>query len=428
MSIVSSLYIGASGLLSNSLELEVVGDNVANSNTIGFKGSRAAFADVLGDSIMGGSIIGGHGDLGLGVRAQTVQKIFSQGSLTSTGIATDIAVQGPGLFVVDSPNGPLYTRNGQFTLNQDGLLTTLDGLRVQGYPADANGVVATGAALSDLQLADASSPPLATANLVMRANLDSQAPVLGLPFDPNDPANTSNFSTTMTIYDSMGAAHDIDVHYVNLGGGVWEWHAVTDGANVDGGTPGVPFEFGSGTLDFDGGGNLINVTGSPVTFDPAGLAPAQTIALDMGDPLNGVVGVTQFAAPSATTFLSQDGHTAGTLAGVKIDESGNIIGSFTNGETRTLAQIAIADFPAPDQLQRVGGNRYRGMADAGEPNIGSPGTGGRGTLVQGALEQSNVDLASELIRMIIVQRAFQANSKTLTTADQMVAELVQIKR
>lgn len=423
MSIVSSLYIGASGLLSNSLELEVVGDNVANSNTIGFKGSRAAFAEVLGSTIFGG-----QGDIGRGVRAQAVQKIFAQGSLTTTGIATDIAIQGPGLFVVDSPNGPLYTRNGQFTLNQDGLLTTLDGLRVQGFPADANGVVATGRALSDLQIGDASSPPLATSNVVVRANLDSQAPVLALPFDPNDPSNTSNFSTTMTIYDSLGAAHDIDVHYVNLGGGVWEWHAVTDGANVDGGTPGVPLEFGTGTLSFDGGGNLTGVTGNPVTFDPAGIAPAQTITLDMGDPATGVVGITQFAATSATSFLSQDGHAAGVLAGVKIDDSGNIIGSFTNGETRTLAQIAVADFQAPEQLQRVGNNFYMGVADAGEPNIGTPGTGGRGTLAQGALEQSNVDLASELIRMIVVQRAFQANSKTLTTADQMAAELVQIKR
>ncbi len=423
MSIVSSLYIGASGLLSNSLELEVVGDNVANSNTIGFKGSRAAFADVLGDTI-----IGGNGQLGLGVRAQTVQKIFTQGSLTSTGIATDMAVQGPGLFVVEGPDGPLYTRNGQFTLNQDGHLTSLEGLRVQGYVADANGVVTPGTGLDDLQLADATSPPLATSNLVIHANLDSQATVLGVPFDATDPANTSNFSTTMTVYDSLGAAHDIDLHYVNLGGGTWEWHAVTDGANVDGGTPGVPFELGTGTLTFDGAGNLSAVAGNTITLDPTGVAPSQTITLDMGDPATGAVGITQFAAPSATSFLSQDGHTAGTLAGIKVDENGNVIGAFTNGETRTLAQVALADFPAPDELGRIGGNLYRAFADAGEPNIGAPGSGGRGTLVQGALEQSNVDLASELIRMIVVQRAFQANSKTLTTADQMAAELVQIKR
>ncbi len=424
MTLFSSLYIGASGLAANSLDLSVVGDNIANSNTIGFKGSRAAFEDVLGQNLIGGS-----GELGMGARLQAVQKLLQQGAITSTGIATDLAIQGNGFFQVKGPDGPLYTRAGNFTLDQSGFLVNLDGLRVQGFAGDVNGVL--GRSLSDLQLADATTPPKATTSAVVRANLDSGASVLP-PFDINDVSGTSNFSTSVTVFDSLGASHQVDLHFRKAADGSWEWHAVTDGSNVDGGTAGTPVEIGGGTMTFDGDGNLVDATGTAVSFDPAGAAGAQTINFDLGDPTStggtGAAGIVQQAGTSAVRFLSQDGFSAGTLAGVKVDEQGNVVGTFTNGETRTLAQVALADFPAADQLERVGGNLYRALPDAGDVNVGAPGSGGRGTIVAGALEQSNVDLASEFVRMIVAQRSFQANSKTMTTADSLLAELIQIKR
>jgi flagellar hook protein FlgE len=413
MTLLSSLYIGASGLAANSLELAVVGDNIANANTIGFKGSRAAFEDVLGQSLVGGS------QLGLGTRLQSVQKLIAQGAITSTGIATDLAVSGNGMFVVQGAEGPLYTRAGQFTLNDDGILVNLDGLEVQGFQADATGNI-TGQ-LGSLHLTDQTSPPKATTTSTLRGNLDSGATVNPAPFDINDPSGTSNPPpTSVTVFDSLGAPHNVDVYFKKLADGSWEYHAVTDGANVAGGTAGTPVEVGTGPITFDANGNITSGNGS-FTFDPSGGANAgQTVSMDFS-------GVLQHSGAQSMT-TSQDGFAAGTLAGVKVDEKGQVVGSFSNGQSRVLGQVAIADVPAPDQLERIGGNLYRATPGAGEINVGAPGSGDRGSIVAGALEQSNVDLSSELVRMIVAQRSFQANSKTLSTADSLLAELIQIKR
>lgn len=428
MSIISSFYIGASGLAANSLELAVVGDNIANGNTIGFKGSRAAFADVLGQSL-----IGGPGQLGGGTRVQAVQQILAQGSVAQTGVATDLALDGDGMFIVeDRDGGRMYTRAGQFTLDENGYLVNLDRLRVQGFNADPLGNI--GAAVGDLQIAGATSPPRATTEVTLRGNLSADPTLTVLPpFDPADPSGTSNFSTSVQVYDSLGNPHEVDVHFRLASPGVWEWHATMDGGTLDGGTAGTAVEVGTGTMTFDANGNLADVTGTSITFDPLGSPGAQTVNLNLGDPIaaggTGAGGmVQQSTLASSTSFVGQDGFGAGEIAGVQIDDQGNIVGTFTNGQTRTLGQVAVASFEAPDQLGRVGGNLFRATGDAGEPNIGVAGTGGRGNIIAGALEQSNVDLAGEFIRMIVAQRSFQANSKTMQTADQLLAELIQIKR
>lgn len=429
MSLLTALTTGTAGLQANSTELSVVGDNIANANTIGFKAGRAAFQDQLMQQLIG---VNGGGQVGLGARLQAIQRIITQGALTTTGLATDLALDGPGFFVLKGDhggiNGQFYTRAGQFTVDRDGFLTNLEGLRVQGYPNSATGQAIGG--LGDLQVGTATAAALPTGNITLRANLNADAAVQ--TFDPTSPTTTSNFSSTTTIYDSLGKQHTVDVYWNKSAAGTWEFHAMADGGGLNGGTAGVPTEIATGTLDFDTNGKLVSVNQSS-NFDPLGATTPQAITFNMGDPTGvnngtGLAGVTQFASPSATTFTGQDGAPFGALTSVQINNRGEVMGAFTNGTTRVLGQVAVADFEASDRLQRNGGNLLTETLDSGQPTIGAPAEGGRASIVAGALEQSNVDLAGEFVRMIAAQRGFQANSKTITTADALLQELMQLKR
>lgn len=426
MSLMTSLYSGASGMQANSVDLSVIGDNIANANTIGFKTGRAAFEDAVAETLIGGA------ERGLGAKLQTIQRILTQGALLNTGLATDLAISGPGFFVVEGNSAGVdarfYTRNGQLTLDNDGLLVTLEGLRVQGYMADPNGVISP--QLGNLDIGDATSVPRATSLIEVNANLSSEA-VVPLAFDPLDPTGTSNFQTSVTIYDSLGTSHEAQVYFRKNGVGDWEWHALVDGASINGGTPGVLSEIANGTMQFDAAGALINHTQAS-NFNPVGALQPQPLTFDFGTPTaaagTGLDGITQFAGTSAVSFQNQDGVPSGMLTSIAIDELGTVVGTFTNGESRALGQVVVADFAAPEQLRRMGGNLYLESLNSGGPTIGVAATGGRGVVTAGALEQSNVDLAGEFVRMIAAQRGFQANSKTITTADQLLSELIQIKR
>jgi flagellar hook protein FlgE len=427
MSLLTALSSGTTGLEASSLELSIIGDNIANANTVGYKAGRAAFEDALTQSV-----IGGTGEIGLGSRLKAVQKILTQGSLSSTGIATDLALQGSGYFIVSgNHNGQtanFYTRAGQFTVDRDGYLVNLEGLRVQGFPADPTGTVS--GLPGDLLVGTASASPQATGEVTVKANLQADAtpPASWLPASPTA---TSNFSTSMTIYDTLGTAHQTQVFFRMSGPGAWEWHAMTDGAGLTSGTAGTLTEIASGTLGFDTQGRLDTVTQAS-SFLPLGAVNPQPLTFNFGDPVaaggTGLAGVTQFAAPSASTFIGQDGFGSGQLASIRIDPEGFASGIFTNGQTRVLGQVAVAGFSAPDRLERVGGNLYQQSQDSGQPVIGSPGAGGRASVISGSLEQSNVDLAEQFVRLIAAQRAFQANSKTITTADQLLSELIAMKR
>jgi flagellar hook protein FlgE len=426
MTLLTSLYSGASGLETNSLDLTVVGDNIANGNTIGFKGSRAVFADALSQSLLGGG-----GETGLGTKLTTVQKIFSQGSLLNTGVTTDLAIQGSGFFIVKGTHGgkegSFYTRAGQFTVDKQGYMTNLEGLRVQGFGADATGKITND--LGDLRPGTATSPPKATGNITLGANLQADAAAFTTGnFDPNDPSNTSNFSTSTTIFDSLGVSHQVDIYFRKTAAGAWEWHALADSAGFTTPAPTAgqsKTEIGTGTLTFGPDGTLTAPTTNPTaTFTPAGAAQ-QTLTFDFTNPDRGL---TQFAAPSAASFLNQDGYASGQLASVQVDAQGIVTGVFTNGQTTALGQVALADFPAEDQLQRAGSNLFDVTPGAGEPVVGKPSTGGRGSVYSGALEQSNVNLSQEFIKMIAAQRSFQANSKTINTADQLLSEIIALKR
>ncbi|HVP63093.1 MAG TPA: flagellar hook protein FlgE [Myxococcaceae bacterium] len=429
MSLMRSLYSGATGLETNSLDLSVIGDNIANANTIGFKRGRAAFEAALSQTL-----IGSQGEIGLGAQLQAVQKIIAQGALTNTGLATDLALQGDGFFAVkgtaDGQSGTFYTRAGQFTLDKTGYLVNLDGLRVQGFTADATG--ALGTAAGDLLVGNAASSPLATANVTLKANLqaDATVPAAWDPTSWTTAAATSNASTGVKIYDSLGAEHQVQIYFRKTGAGAWEWHALTDGAGVQGGTAGTPSEISAGTLAFDNSGKLTAVTQAG-TFNPVGATQPQALTFNFGTPSpggTGLDGVTQFAGASATSFVGQDGYGSGELSSISIDTQGKVTGAFSNGTSRVLAQVGVATFAAQDKLEGAVGNLYRQTSDSGDPSFGAPGTGGRASVVAGALEQSNVDLASEFVRMIAAQRGFEANSKTLQTADQLLSELIAIKR
>jgi flagellar hook protein FlgE len=430
---MTALYSGASGLEASSLELSVVGDNIANGNTIGFKGSRAAFADAMAQNLIGETAVGA-GQRGLGVKLQVVQKILSQGALVNTGLATDLGIEGSGFFAVNGTRngqtGTFYTRAGQFTLDEDGYLVSLNNMRVQGFLADASGTI-NKASRGDLQVGSAGTLPKATSNITIKANLQSDAPVLADPWDPLNAPNTSNFVSSTTVYDSLGKAHQVDVYFRKTASGAWDWHALTDGGNVTGGVAGTPSEVATGALTFGTGGELTSSTQTS-SFAPIDATNPQALNFNFGDPTAdgglGLLGVTQFSAPSSTSFSNQDGFDAGSLVRISVDTSGQIAGVFSNGQTRLLGQVALASFQAPDQLARIGGSLFAQTESSGTPTFGQPATGGRGTVSAGTLEQSNIDMASEFVRMIASQRAFQANSKTLTTADSLLAELMTLKR
>jgi flagellar hook protein FlgE len=426
MSLLTALSSGTTGLEASSLELSIVGDNIANSNTIGFKSGRAAFEDALTQSV-----IGGTGEIGLGARLKSVQKILTQGALTSTGIATDLALQGNGFFVVkgdyNGQSANFYSRAGQFTVDDDGYMVTLGGLRVQGFPADSTGVLS--GLPGDLLVGNASAQPNPTSQIEFKANLKADDAIK--TFDPLDPVNTSNFNTTVSVYDTLGAAHQTQVFFTKTGAGAWTWNAMVDGGELTGGTAGTLTTVASGTLTFDTQGRLQAQTQAS-NFLPVGAVNPQVLDFNFGDDIasggTGLLGVSQFAASSSATFIGQDGFGSGQLASIRIDPQGGISGIFTNGQTRTLGQVAVASFSAPDQLERVGGNLLQQTQSSGQPVVGAPGTGGRASIISGSLEQSNVDLAQQFVRMIAAQRSFQANSKTITTADQLLTELINLRR
>jgi flagellar hook protein FlgE len=444
MSLITSLYVGASGLAAASEELSVVADNIANSSTTGFKSSRAVFADAMAQEL-----IGSAGQTGLGVTTAAVQKLFSQGGFTTTGIATDVAIDGDGFLVVkgnaDGMNGTFYTRNGELTIDKDGYLTTLEGLRVQGLQADASGGVTSGL-LGDLQIGNASAPAKATDSITIRGNLDQSAEATASSFDVSDASNTSNFTTTMTVYDSLGNAVQLDIYFCKNDdtdttagdSGDWTYHVLTDGANVsqdangDMTSAGTAAEVATGKLRFDSDGKLISNLTTLDGFYPTNTGSQQTLTFNFGTGTEsegtGLDGLTQYAATSAVSFVTQEGASSGSLSSISVGEDGTITGSFSNGETRTLGQLTLANFQAPDQLNRVGSTLYTESTASGSPTLGSPSTANRGSIAAGTLEQSNVDISTEFVKMIAAQREYQANSKVLTTADSLLAELIQIKR
>ena len=432
MSILRSMNTGASGLRAHGSAISVTSDNVANVSTVGYKRQRGVFSDVLGRSI--DESVGAVPQSGAGSRLSHIQQMWAQGALLTTDNPTDLALSGNGFFVVNGSSGGIdgnfYTRAGQFELDNEGLLVNTDGLRLQGYMANPDGTIA--AELTNLDMAGESIPATATTTADIAMQLDANESVIALAFDPSDP-NTYNESVGLTTYDSLGNAHDTTIYFRKTGAGAWEWHAGVDGGEIVGGTAGTPFIGATGTLTFTTEGALDTETPGASSFDFINATAGQSIAFDFGDAIttdggSGLEGSTGFAAESNVTGLGQNGFASGTVAGLSIDGDGMITGVFTNGQRRTLGRVAVADFTAVDGLQRMGGNLWTETLESGEALVGGAGTGSRGSIVSGALEQSNVDLGQEFVDLIAFQRGFQANSRVITTADEMYGELVNLKR
>ncbi len=426
MSITNSLYIGISGLQAHGEAISVVGDNIANASTIGYKRNRASFSDMLGGEL-GGQRLGG------GVRLAGTQTMWNQGSVTQTGSALDLAIRGGGLFAVKGDRGgqagTFYTRDGRFQLDDQGYVVNQQGLRLQGYTIDTNGVRQTSP--GDLPLGARQSPPVATTSSAMTLNLDANAAV-GPAWNPATPTTTSNYATSETVYDSLGAAHHVEVYFRSQGAGSWEWHAMVDGGELTGGTAGTPTEIATGTMTFNATGALATQTAGASSASFLNATPGQAIAFTFGDDLagggTGLAGTTQFSGASSVTAVDVDGHGFGTLTDMVIKDDGTIQGVYDNGDRREIAQVALAEFANQEGLTRDGNGLMSETAASGTALVDVAGAGARGAISSGALEASNVDLGNELVTLIAYQRAFQANAKTVTTADEMMNDVNNLKR
>ncbi|HEY0250886.1 MAG TPA: flagellar hook protein FlgE, partial [Kofleriaceae bacterium] len=347
----------------------------------------------------------------------------------------DMAINGHGLFVLkgsqNNQNADYYTRNGSFSLDKQGYVVNPAGLRLQGYTYDSAGVKGTN--VGDLALGSQQSPAVATtsAKITMNLDPDPKTPAVGA-FDPANPATTSDYATSTTVYDSLGKAHSAQMYFHNDGGGNFSYHTMVDGGDVTGGTAGTPVEIAAGTLTFNASGGLQSQTQTVNSANFKNATAGQTIAFDFGDDIasggTGMSGSRMFAGASSISHTDIDGHAAGNLTDVSVNSDGTIEGTYDNGDKRVIAQVAIAAFQNEQGLTRDGNNLYSQSQSSGQPLVDVPGTGKRGEIAGGSLESSNVDLGTELVTLIAYQRAYEANSKTVTTADEMLSDVTNLKR
>jgi len=578
MGILSSLFSGVSGLNANGTALSVIGNNIANLSTVGFKSSKATFADLISSSISGGS---GAIQTGIGVALTSVQGNFSQGSLATSSNVLDLAVDGNGFFIVeDAQGGTFYSRAGLFRLDKNNNVVDPTGFKLQGFLADTTGTI-TGT-IGDISLPTTTASPRATTTAFVAANLNSSTTPTGvtgnlvgsaasatttaagnnsfninlngdgvrtitvangltgsalatavqnavralLPNDPfkaaaysgftatvnplgvftfrsgitgttnnvatsngsvvvtanggdtlaanlnmttgtatagtdfllTNPSATSDFSTSITVFDSLGNSHLLTTYFTKIGDNTWNYNTVASmndvvianyhSSNIDT-TLGI-VRVGSGTLTFATNGTLdqesnvirydtgtaagtLGTTPGELQIDFNGATPDQLIAMDFGtsvttDGGSGLDGTTQFGSTSALVQQTQDGYAAGALQAFSVDTNGVINGRFSNGQLRALAQVVLARFPDPIGLTRTGKNTFAQSGNSGQPVTGTPDSAGLGRVLSNSLELSNVDLGESFIDMIAAQRGFQANSRVITTSDEILQELVNLKR
>lgn len=549
---ITSLSTGTSGIKANMTALSVIGNNIANVNTVGFKSSRTIFSDVLSQSLTGG----GSSQIGLGSQLSAVTPQFTQGAFETTGNGLDLALEGDGFFMVqDSAGANYYTRAGEFSMDKDNYIVNSDGYKLQGYGIDASGNILN--TVGDIQISSAAIPANPTSSIDLIANLQSDAEITGFvfttgsndviaandgaafipspslttdggltsgtaytgdevataiktalearnnsadtytvaydsaagkftitndagntnalnmlwsnagttaetllgfaaaddniavagnassdnvagAFDVNNASATSNYSTAITVYDSLGNSHLLNIYFrksdIQATGNSWDWYAVVGSADSDSGSAEVQ---ATGTIDFNTSGGILSQT--PVTywedwttstigtgFDfSGGATQGQVIGFDLG---TGTDGVTQYGSDFAVYDQTQDGYESGSLQSLSIGDDGIINGLYTNGKTRNIGQIVVADFANAGGLVSKGQNLYAESADSGQPVVGAANASGRASVQSATLELSNVDLANEFIKMIAAQRGFQANSRVITTSDEILQELVNLKR
>ncbi len=453
MGILSSLFAGVSGLNANGNQLTIIGNNVANLSTVGFKSSKATFADLVSSSLGGGS---GVLQVGIGVALTGVQPSFTQGSLVTSANALDLAVDGNGFFIVkDAQGGTFFTRAGQFQLNKDNKVVDPSGYKLQGYQTDANNAI-TGS-IGDIALPSTTAAPNKTSTGSISVNLYSGT--TATTFSLSNPTGTSSFSTSMTVYDSLGTSHLLTFYFTKTAANTWDYNITANTSEVTAANYNAANKdtalgitrVGKGTLTFTTAGALdiesvvtryddgtaagtAGTVAGRLQVDFSGATQDQLITFNYGTSLTtdsgttGLDGTTQFGSASALVSQTQDGYGAGALQAFLVDSTGTISGRFSNGQLRTLAQVTLARFPSNLGLTRVGKNLFAETRDSGQPLKGAPDTAGMGKVQANSLELSNVDLGESFIDMISAQRGFQANSRVITTADEILQELVNIKR
>ncbi|MBU0946354.1 MAG: flagellar hook protein FlgE [Proteobacteria bacterium] len=419
MGLSSTLYTAISGLQTNSQAMTVTGNNIANTNTVGFKSSSTVFADLLSANIASS---GGNSEVGQGSQIQSVLTDFSQGGFEATGSSTDLAIQGDGFLIVsDSANDvQLYTRNGSLSFDADGYLVTADGYRVQGSSYNEDGELVNGN-LGDIQVDHvAQIAAKKTAEVTLQTNLDSDSEILGA-FDIAVPNDTSNYVTTATVYDSLGTSHLTTCYFTKTADQTWTWNLAVDSDDLTAGGAEDLTVVSNGVITFDENGNLatgeVGATG----------ALAWANGSDQNQDITFNFETTQFDSKSTVFSQNQDGYASGEVTAVDIAADGTVSAVYSNGETIAVAMISLATFTNPDGLDSAGGSLFYATTESGNPTLGYPGSS-QGTLVIQALELSNVDLSSEFVDLITIQNAYTANSRVITTTDEMLQELLNLKR
>ncbi|MBL8533231.1 MAG: flagellar hook protein FlgE [Betaproteobacteria bacterium] len=405
---------GLSGLSTASRNLDVIGNNVANASVVGFKQSSAQFADVFAAS-------SSNNQVGIGAKVQSIAQQFNQGNITPTSNPLDFAIAGRGFFRL-SDNGEIaYSRNGQFRLDNEGYIVNAEGLNLTGYGIDANGNIVNSSP-EPLQFDTADLPPQETSRLDARVNLNSEETAIGggVTFDPTN-VSTYHYSTSATVFDSLGSSQVITMYFVKTAANAWDMYA---NATAAGTTTTVDLGNGAGAavpLAFDSNGQL--TTTMPLTA-------TVTVSTGATDPLVfpfDLTGSTQFESASGINSLFQDGYTSGRLTGFNVTGDGTIKGRYNNGQSRNLGQVVLADFVNTQGLGPLGNNLWQETVASGLPLVGVPSSGTLGNLQSGAVEDSNVELTSELVAMIVAQRVYQANAQTIKTQDAVLQTLVNLR-
>jgi len=429
---LTSLYTAISGMNANGSSLSVISDNIANMNTVGFKKSVVSFGDILSQTFSG---ITGTYQIGRGVIVNNVIGIFTSGQLESTTNVLDLAIDGDGFFIVNDNGSKVFTRAGQFNVNKDGKIVNSYGGVLQGYLADVFGNI-TGN-IGDLSISATHVPASQTTQTKIIVNLSAQDKILTQPFTldangdgiSNDPANY-NYSMNVIVYDSQGGQHNVTLYFVKTNANVWDVHYVYE----DPSNPGQFIDAGTQVLSFNNDGTLNNDNSSTsISFNfGSNVSSPQVVVFDYGTGTSeggtGLEGTTQYASNYSIANVLQNGYASGTLLNIGIDSAGNINGVYSNGQTKILGRIALARFNNPSGLKKLGKNLYSASAESGNPIISYPETSGLGRILSNTLELSNVDLAEEFVKMITAQRGFQANSRVIITTDELMQELVNLKR
>jgi len=407
---------GLSGLSASSNDLDVIGNNIANSNTVGFKQSTAQFADLYANTIATSV----NDQIGIGTQLSGVQQDFKQGTFNTTGQALNVAINGTGFYQMANNGTLTYSRNGVFQLDKNGFITNAQGLQLMGYAANANGVI-NSAQTVPIQVPTTNIAPIATQNITAQLNLNAQDAVPTVTPFVSTNSQTYNYSTSIQTYDSLGGSQQVNMYFVKTATNSWDVYSGPASGTIS----------KVGSVGFSTSGALNATTATAPATSPATGQISFTIPNSDGSstpqPITlSLAGTTQYGGADGVNNLKQDGYASGQLTNFSIGADGTISGTYSNGRTQSLGQIVLANFNNPNGLQNLGGNEYAETSASGVPQISAPGSTNHGTLTGGAVENSNVDLTSQLVDLITAQRNYQANAQTIKTQQTVDQTLINL--